>query len=1738
MVKTLRTFICETIHGFLTLLNTATFFDLKSPHQNSKVLWNFGAVFWISICCGVVVLPDAVVLKFLMPPEPIPWDRKDFFKERKHERSESLGSVARWRDSSSHHSSRDFNRWASSDFRRPAGHGKQGGWHLLPEESGRGYAYSRSCDKMAEEDNCRPVVSRGDGKYSRGSRENRGSYSQRDWRGHSWETSNGSPNLSRRQLDANNDQRSVDDLVTYSSRPHTDFVNTWERHHLKDQHDKMGGVNGLGTGQRCDRESSLGSIDWKPLKWTRSGSMSSRGSGYNHSSSPRSFGVADSYEGKTELRHKNAAALESHSGEAAAFVTSAPPSEDTDSRKKPRLKWGEGLAKFEKKKVDGPDASSNKDGPILSTCNIEPCNVICPGVVDKSPKVARNLDCASPATPSSVACSSSSGVDEKLFGKSANVDNDVSNLSGSPGPGSQNHLQKLSFNLEKLDTDSLTSLGSSLNELLQCDDPSSVDFSQLRTSAMNKLLIWKADISKVLEVTETEIDSLENELKSLKSESGGGFPCPAAAGSLLTSFNAKSCDGHVGGPGKVTRPKPVQIVSSDDPNLEKMPHSTNLHGIHDNGKEEDIDSPGTATSKFIEPLSLVNAVSLRDVGRNDTCAGDLDGIQSTAMQCLIPCTRRQVASVSAHGDGNTSMGGGMVANAGACLSSITEDILYNTILSSNKECANRAYEVFTKLLPKECGKIGNIEASSGSSSHNGSFIMEKFAAKKRFARFKERVLTLKFKALRRIWKEDMCIPSVKKSRPKSHKKPELGVRTVSSGQQKNRSSVRSRFPLPAGNHQSLVPKSEIIDFASKLLLESQVKVHRNSLKMPALILDQKEKMISKFISRNGLVEDPVAVEKGRALINTWTSEEKEIFLEKFANFGKDFRKIASFIDHKTTADCVEFYYKNHKSDCFKKIKKQDSGKLGKSFSAKSNLMSSDKRLNCEVNVASLDILSAASEMADSIAGNQKMRSGSLLLRGLGRMKTSRGEERIAERASGFGFLRDERVTAAADVLAGICGSLSSEAISSCTTSSVDPVEGNRNRKCLNVSPLCQQPEMRDVSQDIDDGTFSDESFEEMEPTDWTDEEKVVFLQAVSSCGKDFSMIAQCVGTKSQDQCKVFFSKARKCLGLDLVHRRPENSGSPLNENTNGGGSDSDDACVVETSSVSGSDKLGTKTDEDLKSSVMNTCCDVPYPVEARNMSADLNESKEVNGAEVHHELVNMVSDTFATKDKPNLTNDGNGIGLYSSDAVSGSVMAQKAIIMSDSKEVEEDRKNEVEGTEIIEPCHSNSVAEVSSGGHENDLEARRVSSPQCPNDREDKLEADADALTCSRLSFDVESRPQLSLEKPHISELSVESLHAATNSLLQNAATAARCEKAVSQDRLSSTCDFQGSGDMCCHNSISNGDHQLCNPGELSDHVEAASVLQGYPLQVPVKKDVNVNTSCSGSPTELPLLSQKIEKADDQHKTHLRSLSDSEKTSRNGDVKLFGKILTNPSSTQKPNLTTEGSEENGGHHPMLSSNSSNLKFNGYHNSDGDSAILKFDNNDHRGGLENVPIMSYGYWDGNRIQTGFSSLPDSAILLAKYPAAFSNYPASSAKSEQQSLTALAKSDEHHLNGTTTFTTRENNGKNGVIDYEMYQNKDGPVVQPFMVDVKHHQDVFSEIPRRNGFEAVSSLQHQGRGMVGMNGVGRPGIVVGSGVADPVAAIKMHYSNSGGQTGSITRDDESWGGKGEAGSSRCSV
>ncbi|XP_044461747.1 uncharacterized protein LOC123193044 isoform X2 [Mangifera indica] len=1733
-----------------------------------------------------------------MPPEPLPWDRKDFFKERKHNNnnshhdrtaSDSLlggggGPLTRWRDySSSSSHCRELPRWGSVDCHRTPGHGKQGGWYSFAEESCHGDVPSRTGDKMLEDESTHMSVLRGDGKYGRNVRENKGSLNHKDWKGHSWETSNGSSNIPGRLQDLSNDQRSVDDMLTCPSHPQSDFVNTWDHLQLKDQHDnKMGGVNGFHTGQRCDRENSL---DWRPLKWTRSGSLSSRGSGFSHSSSSKSLGGIDSNEGKAELQPKNANPVQSPSGDAATYVMSATQSEETTSRKKPRLGWGEGLAKYEKKKVEGPDARMNKDGVVVLTSHIEPAHSLSSNLAEKSPRVVGLPDCASPTTPSSVACSSSSGVEENTFSKAASVDNDNSNLCGSPSIGSQNHLEGFLFNLEKLDSSSITNLGCSLVELLHPDDSTSSDSSFVRNTGMNKLLILKGDILKTLEVTESEIDSLENELKSLRSELGSNCPCPATFSSLPVEGNLDNLREQGAACNLITQPASLQTDSCGEGLLD-VPDCS--QGAHANVKDEDVDSPGTATSKFDEPLTEVKREFLSYMVKKGE-SGDLDGIQSenVELKCTPPGSGKEEVTGSIAGrNGNTlsEIEGGALVSDYLNLYADGEK-LCDIILGCNKELSRGASEVFNKLLPKDHCNVDFWGVTNVLQCQDNSSVKEKFVKRKQFLRFKERVLTLKFKAFQHLWKEDMRLLSIRKYRVTSQKKCQLISRITHSGYQKHRSSIRSRFSSP-GN-LSLVPTTEIINFTSKLLSDSQIKVYRDFLKMPALISDKKEKMVSRFISSNGLVEDPCAVEKERAMINPWTVEEREIFMDKLATFGKDFRKIASFLDYKTTADCVEFYYKNRKSDCFEKIKKRP---VPVKPCSNTYFMRPGKKWDRQMNAASLDILGEATEMAAAFqADNVRQISGRISLGGCSDSKLSFGDDGMTERSSSFDVHGNERETAAADVLAGICGSLSSEAMSSCITSSVDPGEGQQEWKHQKMDSF-RRHSTSDVTQNVDDDTCSDESCGEMDPADWTDEEKSIFIQAVSSYGKDFIMISRCVRTRSSDQCKVFFSKARKCLGLDLIHTGRGTAGTCVSDEANGGGSDTEDACVLETSSVISNDKMDSKVD-DLPSSGVNKTRD-KSDLGTMNLPTDLNKSGDENGERLlddqdSKDVSPLVSDDCKRLHNPEVYSEFERMRMDNVDCQSESLQAHKIPVEFVEKEGGKDKLAEqavglpvpLTSREAMKLCSSglNVVVETTEApvkGYENGLEDRIEPNKTCKADEHggrgmvqgSNVFGNIVDLTVDTNSCSVPPKSD-SGDKLPVMSLPLENSLASVSSVPQVSA-ASQCEKSVEQNRLSSTLDFQGNKDKSACMSVGNEDyHRNLLGHSLLNHVEHSQILKGYPLQISSKKEMNGDISCRqlsevqgisksdrsdgvhymaqdcyiqkcsssmshASVPELPFLASNLDQKNDPPRSHSRSLSDTDRPRKNGDVKLFGKILSRPSSSQKPNSSSRENEEKGAHHHKQSCKVSNLKFTASHPAE----MLKFDRNNYLG-LENVPMRSYGFWDGNRIQTGYSSLPDSAILLAKYPTAFGNYPGSSSKMEHQAL--QVKSSECNLKGVAVLPQREISSSNGVVDYQVYRSSDVTKVQPFAIDVKQRQDLlFSEMQRRNAFEALSTLPQPGRGMVGVNVVGRGGILVGgpcTGISDPVAAIKRHYAKAdqyGGQSGSIIREEESWRSNGDIG------
>ena len=93
--------------------------------------------------------------------------------------------------------------------------------------------------------------------------------------------------------------------------------------------------------------------------------------------------------------------------------------------------------------------------------------------------------------------------------------------------------------------------------------------------------------------------------------------------------------------------------------------------------------------------------------------------------------------------------------------------------------------------------------------------------------------------------------------------------------------------------------------------------------IPPMILDERERRI-RFIDNTNLVVDSMALERERkaAAVAMWAEEDKEIFIKRYLQYPKRFKKIAGFLENKTTEDVIAFYYSNKKKLNLKKLLRQ------------------------------------------------------------------------------------------------------------------------------------------------------------------------------------------------------------------------------------------------------------------------------------------------------------------------------------------------------------------------------------------------------------------------------------------------------------------------------------------------------------------------------------------------------------------------------------------------------------------------------------------------------------------------------------------------------------------------------------------------------------------------------------------------------------------------------------------------
>ncbi|KAJ0253541.1 Duplicated homeodomain-like superfamily protein [Hirschfeldia incana] len=1584
-----------------------------------------------------------------MPPQDhSSWDRKDLLRQRKHDRPSEPPFDPRWRDSpssssSSHH--REFSRWGgSADFRRPSSHGKQSGRYQFAEESSHGYTSSRSSTRMFESDYYRPSAPpRGDWRYSRNCRDDRVPLSQKDLRCNTWEMNNGSSRAFDRPCGFRNGRRSVEERPPPASETHTTVVNSWEpansaqqmdvelctptravrfksEQKFSDQRqslhsdlhsdgpglfdrpssvssyenkecspakqtnglmygrrladdssldppvlnaekegtrnqillkedDKLHGVSDVDGVRENGKENSLGAIGKLPV-WTRSGSFASQSSGFSHSSSLKSLGAVDSSDREHKSLPKTVAVTQSSSGDATVCAKTTL-SEEMSSRKKQRLGWGEGLAKYENKKVD---VNTTEDGTDLLENSAEEMHSLNKNIADKSPIEANAPDYGSPTTPSSVACNSSP---DKSSAKAAIGASDVSNMCRSPSPVSSTHLERLPFNIEDLDNISTERVGCLLNELLGTDDPVIGDSSSVQLTSMHKLLAWKGDILKAVEMAESEIDLLESKQRALKLESG------------------RQC-------------RVVKHASEGDKNVQQEASCVlGLKSVASSVAETLVRDPvHQAVSAKIPVVIIedrrreVNALPqfLAAVGSN----GDILPIPSTKADA-----NQETIDLCSADDSMVS----------------DEEVLCAKLLSTNKIYATESSQVFDKLLPRDFSSFDDSRFPGICQRQFDSNVKEKIADRIELLRAREKILLLQFKAFQLAWKKEVRQLASAKYQPKANKKTEVFPYAKNGGHLKFSQPVRLRLSSSASRRYSVASTTELAGYMKKLLKNTRLKPFRDILRMPAMILDEKERARSQFISSNGLIEDPCDVEKERTMINPWTSEEKEIFLSMLAMHGKDFKKIASYLTQKTTADCIDYYYKNHKSDCFGKIKKQRGyGKEGKH----TYMLAPTKKWKREMGAASLDILGAVSIIAANagkVASTRQTSSKRITLRGCSSSSSLQRDGNYSEGYShSFDFPRKRAL--GADVVA--VGPLSSEQINSCLRTSVNSREGCMDH--LKLAPAAKKPRIshttHNENSNEDDDSCSEESCGETGPIHWTDAERSAFIQGFSQFGKNFASLSRFVRTRSPDQCRVFFSKVRKCLGLECIQSGSGNvSTSASVDNANeGGGSDLEGPCAMESNSgicnngvsaTIGLDGLDTHTSPvDMNQEGANHSG-------FENVEAGLSRSEQENGLALLRlkDCTNLVDAASIPGQVSEPCRDLVDINTVESrcqaaDQMNSNDPLSKEIAEGNPTSVSEEKtkSNDQLSTEVDEgnltpvavssdPLYcgslvlSNSIVKKGSG-------CEGAALPNQSSKMQDGVMQAANRTINSGIEAEAapssfrypECLHHVPIEEDLVGVVSVPQgdSNCHTESELPNPLVVQTNQMGWQFSDVN--LDLDRRSQVMGHvKAEQNG--QLNATSMESCQIPWISFTQDPSRIIRSKSDLILKAQRTGEAFSLrkctssaskPLTVFQKDGRSGHSRSHSFSLSDTERLDKNGDVKLFGTVLT--------------ADENG----------SKQK----HNPGGSIRSFSTLSRDHEAGhqyinqqhLQNVPITSYGFWDGNRIQTGLTSLPESAKLLASLP----------------------------------------------------------------------------------------------------------------------------------------------------------
>ncbi|XP_057828336.2 uncharacterized protein LOC131039563 isoform X2 [Cryptomeria japonica] len=777
-------------------------------------------------------------------------------------------------------------------------------------------------------------------------------------------------------------------------------------------------------------------------------------------------------------------------------------------RKRPRLGWGQGLAKYEKKITGGADDSLGTKGRGIS----------CPE------EVSSCIESPHQGTGQVQTVSLAKAVSDGISNPCSEADKDIHAMQmeqKTEAPGIDNIIEKNkefgsmpASEIGRLESCQSLDTPIESKELESTETPLQVEPQGMVLDQCSSLSTWsKSNILQRLEKLELDLDFTEKELAKFEvhSEDHLSFENDCKISDTRDSEAVQvrhlpHTIEHKEGEGEVLHASEEGVQENEEMDEQReRPFSgiceTSLCEVaaasdskmHTSSEawHPSCYSLHTAlvTSKEDDGPVEANQCNLQGSGLNER---SLSAASFSELDRTTGVNHSSINSESFLMNGEVQLG-----SIYGALSKEDNNKCWRDLYDQNKEQAKCASQALASLLPDskfeagmvsfgKCKQVQSEEDSTEGKLKIKQQLEDMLLQKKMSHTFMELVLALKYRALRETWKREQAGICQWNDRTEGLKKLDI--------ERKNGTQVLSqrtshRLRLSVSGIAKVDAVSDELQTIQKLLAEPFGGYQRPHLKMPSQILDEKERNKQRFLSNNALIEDPVAFEQERKTINPWTPEEKKIFLENFFSSNKNFQKIASLIEHKTVADCIEFYYRNQKSEEFEMMRRRQQLKNRRDYSRPFSYLANTTPPNSrrrEVSTICVDKLPIPSTT------------------------TLCNED-------GRAFFRD------------LSKNVQSSHIASIDSNSLENPPVNSG----SVSGRNITTEESDKLKTVENSQSPRSIIEEFD-SQWTDDERQLFVIALGMFGKDFKNISQHVATKSEGQCKAFFSKTRKRLGLDQV----------------------------------------------------------------------------------------------------------------------------------------------------------------------------------------------------------------------------------------------------------------------------------------------------------------------------------------------------------------------------------------------------------------------------------------------------------------------------------------------------------------------------------------------------------------------------------------------------------------------------